>query len=143
MSQKDLMFKIPALFRRYRIVRVRRTRKKSVLQKKKYKEHKESARVLVCALLEKWNEQYQLSWNKVAIRNQSSRWGSCSSKKNLNFSYKIVFLSERLAEYLVVHELCHLKEFNHSQIFWDMVSVTIPDYKERREELRAKDLWVL
>lgn len=138
------MYNLPVFFRRYKIVRLKRKRRKqSIVERELYARHKELARVLVLRLLEKWNMVYQLSWNKVAIRNQSSRWGSCSSKRNLNFSYKIVLLSERLAEYLVVHELCHLKEFNHSQSFWDLVSLTIPDYKERREELRAKDLRAL
>jgi predicted metal-dependent hydrolase len=137
------MFKIPFLLKRYRIVRVRRVRRKTTLEKKAYQEHKESARGLVLHLLEKWNKHYGFSWNKVAIRNQSSRWGSCSSKRNLNFSYKIIFLPERLAEYLVVHELCHLKEFNHSEKFWNIVALAIPDYARRREELRKIDARVL
>ena len=56
--------------------------------------------------------------------------------KNLNFSYKILFLSEDLQDYLIVHELCHLQEFNHAQGFWDLVAETIPEHVQRRRELR-------
>jgi predicted metal-dependent hydrolase len=56
---------------------------------------------------------------------------------NINFNYKIALLPPRLADYIVVHELCHLGEFNHSKAFWDLVAVAIPDYRERRAELRA------
>jgi predicted metal-dependent hydrolase len=98
--------------------------------------HKESARVLVKAKIEQFNAVYEFTVGKIAIRNTVSRWGSCSSKGNLNFNYKIVLLPERLADYIIVHELCHLKEFNHSQKFWDQVARVIPDYEARRAELR-------
>jgi len=72
----------------------------------------------------------------VKIRDQSSRWGSCSWKGNLNFSYKLVLLPEHLADYVVVHELCHLREMNHSPRFWALVSQTVPDYRAKRRELK-------
>lgn len=77
-----------------------------------------------------------ISLNRVMIRNTKSRWGSCSKKGNLNFNYRIVFLPPALADYLVVHELCHLGEFNHSHKFWDLVAKAIPDYKKLQKELR-------
>jgi predicted metal-dependent hydrolase len=73
---------------------------------------------------------------------QKSRWGSCSRKKNLNFNYKLIQLPLELADYIVVHELCHLQEFNHGQGFWNLVGETIPDYKARRDELRKKFIHV-
>ncbi|MGE5392504.1 MAG: M48 family metallopeptidase [Candidatus Saccharibacteria bacterium] len=72
----------------------------------------------------------------VSIRRQKSRWGSCSRKGRLNFNYRIVFLPAEMAEYIAVHELCHLKEFNHSKRFWDLVASILPDHKRIRRTLR-------
>lgn len=85
-----------------------------------------------------FNTKYGYTWNTITVRQQKTRWGSCSRKGNLNFNYKIALLPEHLADYIVVHELCHLEEFNHSPKFWTLVARTIPDYKERRRELRSK-----
>lgn len=105
-----------------------------------YKEHKEVARGLVLRRLEYFNRFYGLSWNTVSIRNQKTRWGSCSKKKNLSFHYKLALVPEELADYVVVHELCHLKEFNHSKKFWELVAKTVPDHQSRRKELRTHQL---
>lgn len=83
-----------------------------------------------------FNQTYGFAWKKIAVKNVSSRWGSCSSKGNIYFNYKLVLLPEHLVDYIVVHELCHLRECNHSVRFWALVEKTIPDYKERRRELR-------
>lgn len=103
---------------------------------KHYTEHKEAARVLILERLEHHNQYYALTWNRVAIRNTKRSWGSCSSLKNLNFSYKILFLPPHLQDYIVVHELCHLQELHHKQSFWDLVAETLPDYKLHMKELR-------
>ncbi len=122
---------------RLRIVRRRRVRrsasKKSIAH---FLLYKEPARALVTSRVEHFKAIYNFKIGKIAIRNQISRWGSCSSKGNLNFNYKIVLLPAHLADYIVVHELCHLKEFNHSQKFWDLVTVGDPEYKRHRAELR-------
>ncbi len=104
--------------------------------KREYKLYKEQARTLALARLNDFNLHYGLAVNRVAIRNQKSRWGSCSKKGNLNFNYKIALLPRKLADYIIVHELCHLKEFNHSPKFWQLVCETLPDYKACRRELR-------
>jgi len=106
---------------------------------KHYVEHKEAARELVAERLQHFNLHYQLSWNRVAIRNQRRCWGSCSSQKNLNFNYKILFLPPHLSDYIIVHELCHLLEMNHGQQFWDLVEQQIPDHQRHRAELRLID----
>ncbi len=117
---------------------VRRKRRKRAKPKntKHYLEHKEAARVLVQAKLAFWNVHYPFPFKRVAIRNSRSRWGSCSANKNLNFNYKILFLPPSLQDYIIVHELCHLKELNHKKVFWDLVGEQIPDYEERIKLLR-------
>jgi predicted metal-dependent hydrolase len=98
--------------------------------------YKEEARELVKERIAVFNKIYGLSPNRITIRNTKSRWGSCSKKGNLNFNYRIVFLPPALADYLVVHELCHLGEFNHSPKFWNLVAKAVPDYKKLQKELR-------
>lgn len=102
---------------------------------KDFKENKQQAYVVAHNKILKFNQFYKYPLEKIFIRNQKTRWGSCSGKKNLNFNYKIAFLPEHLQDYIVVHELCHLKEMNHSQRFWDLVALQIPDYKERRKDI--------
>ncbi|MFH1253371.1 MAG: M48 family metallopeptidase [Candidatus Uhrbacteria bacterium] len=107
---------------------------------KSFKETKVEARDLVIKKLEYFNQFYQFSFKKISIRNQKTRWGSCSRRGNLNFNYKIALLPEKLADYIIVHELCHLKEFNHSQRFWALVAKTVPDCQSLRKELKANGL---
>ena len=97
---------------------------------------RELARNLVENRLSFFNKFYNFKINRVAIKNASTRWGSCSSKRNLNFNYKIIYLRPALADYLLVHELCHLGELNHSKRFWALVKKTIPDYVNINKELR-------
>jgi predicted metal-dependent hydrolase len=80
---------------------------------------------------------YGVTYKNVAIKNITSRWGSCSSKGNLNFNYKIALLTPELADYIIVHELCHLKEMNHGEKFWNLVEEKFPNHKELRRQLRA------
>lgn len=102
-----------------------------------YQNHKEAARSLTLARLEHFNQHYQLTYNRVAIKNTRSRWGSCSSKNNLNFNYRIIFLPPELQDYLIVHELCHLQEMNHGPQFWALVAQTLPQYRQCITQLRA------
>lgn len=84
-----------------------------------------------------FNAHYGFPFNRISIRNQKTRWGSCSKKRNLNFNYRIAILPQRLSDYIIVHELCHLAELNHSLAFWNLVAKTFPDHKNIRRELRA------
>ncbi len=128
---------MPFLFRIFRKQVRKRTPVRSQAQ---YASYKEQARTLVHARLEAFNELYGFTYNRVAIKNQKTMWGSCSKRGNLNFNYRIAFLPPELADYVIVHELCHLKEFNHSQAFWNLVAQTIPDYAVRRRALRTHSL---
>jgi predicted metal-dependent hydrolase len=115
-------------------------RRASPKSQEQFARFKEEARVLVHAQLKRFNEHYHYKLNKIFIKNSRSRWGSCSSKGNLNFNYRIVFLRPELQEYLVVHELCHLGAFNHSPAFWARVAETVPEYKKLRREIRRVSL---
>ena len=103
---------------------------------KEYLRYKEAARELVADRLAHFNNHYGLSWGRVAIRNQRSRWGSCSVKRNLNFNYRIIQLPPELQDYLVVHELCHIKVMNHSRVFWALVAERVPNHAACRRALR-------
>ena len=104
--------------------------------KASYRANIEAARQLVQDGLSRFSAIYPFPFGTVSIRNQRSRWGSCSRQGNLSFNYRVVFLPPRLAEYVIVHELCHLKEFNHSPRFWELVSQAVPEYRECRKRLR-------
>jgi hypothetical protein len=101
-----------------------------------YQKHKEFAREIICARVAYWNEQYQFTYKRIAIKNQRRCWGSCSEHGNLNFNYKIIFLPEELMDYVIVHELCHIAELNHSKVFWSHVAKAVPDYRGKRVHLR-------
>lgn len=102
-----------------------------------YLEHKEAARELAHARLAYFNQFYNFKYGAISIRDQKTRWGSCSRSGNLNFNYKLAVVPECIADYVIVHELCHREEFNHSKKFWELVARTIPNHKEIRKQLRA------
>ena len=105
-----------------------------------YHRYKKSALELVRHRISQYNNFYRFHFRSISIRNQKTRWGSCSSRGNLQFNYQIVFLPIHLADYLIVHELCHLGAMNHSVKFWQLVEKSIPDYALRRKELRTLGL---
>lgn len=78
-----------------------------------------------------------VSYGRITIRNQKTRWGSCSSKGNLNFNCLLMLTSPEIIDYVVVHELCHRKQMNHSAAFWKEVERILPDYKSRVKWLKA------
>ena len=108
--------------------------------KSDFLKHKKGALKLAKRRLEYFNGVYKFKFNKINVRNQKTRWGSCSAKGNINFNYKIALLPERSADYIIVHELCHLGEFNHSRKFWSLVAEAIPDYRQIRSELKQKKI---
>lgn len=77
-----------------------------------------------------------VSYGRVTIRAQRSRWGSCSAKGNLNFNCLLMLVPEPVLDYVIVHELCHRKELNHSPRFWALVAQLVPDHKQRRKWLK-------
>jgi len=104
--------------------------------KKEYNKFKRTARDEVARRLEHFTKFYGFSYRRLSIRNQKSRWGSCSRRGDISINYRILFLPPHLADYILVHEICHLQELNHSKRFWELVGKASPDYRERRKELR-------
>ncbi len=107
---------------------------------KDYFNLKEQALLMAREKVVSFNETYRFKYKDIKIRNQKSRWGSCSKKGTLTFNYRIALLPPEVADYIVVHELCHLKEFNHSQSFWSLVAVTIPNYMNLKKDLHKYSL---
>ena len=78
-----------------------------------------------------------VTYNRISIKNQKTIWGSCSSKGNLNFNYKLYYLDRHLLDYVVIHELAHRRYMNHSKLFWNEVAIYCSDYKECEKTLKA------
>lgn len=103
---------------------------------KEIEQLREQARKLVTARVNHYAPIIGVAYNRITIRTQHTRWGSCSSKGNLNFNCLLAIVPPEVLDYVVVHELCHRKELNHSARFWNEVERIIPDYKTRRKWLK-------
>lgn len=112
-------------------------------ERARYLAHKEKARKLAEERVNYFNTFYTFKVGRISIKNTQTRWGSCSRKGNLNFNYKIALLPPKHADYIIVHELCHLGEFNHSKKFWALVEKTIPDYGIIHNELKKNHLTLI
>jgi predicted metal-dependent hydrolase len=99
---------------------------------------KKNARQIITTLVEHYTQLYQVRYRRIAIKDQRTLWGSCSRSGNLNFNWRITLAPERILHYVVVHEVCHLRELNHSKRFWDLVAQIIPEYKACRKWLRSE-----
>ena len=77
-----------------------------------------------------------VSYDRIRIAGQKTRWGSCSSNKTLSFNWKLMLAPPKVLDYVVVHEVCHLREMNHSPRFWALVESLMPDYKQQRKWLK-------
>jgi len=121
-------------------VNLAKKRKPSILlppsSRREYLARKKEALAIAKEKTKYFGELYSLHPAKISIRNQKTRWGSCSRNGNISLNYRIVHLPEKYLDYVVVHELCHLKEFNHSRKFWDLVATAVPDFKKARKEIR-------
>lgn len=115
-------------------------------------------RLLVQKILKKWltqqgkthlvpwltkvSQQSGLGVNKITIRGQKTRWGSCSSKKNISLNYKLLFLPPALVHYVFIHELCHTQHLNHSNKFWTLVKTHDPEFKCKDDKLLNANQYV-
>lgn len=101
-----------------------------------YHSYRDQALEVVHERLVHFNQAYGFSFGTVRVKRQKTRWGSCSANGNLNFNFKLLFLPEPVRDYVIVHELCHLSQLNHSPRFWNLVAQCVPDYREQRAQLR-------
>lgn len=92
--------------------------------------------------VDEWGKSTQLEFNQVRVKDLKSKWGSCSSLRNINLNWQLVFLEEELIDYVIVHELMHLVEMNHSPRFWALVGQFCPEYKLLRQQLKEKQ-WLV
>ena len=132
--------KLHWIVEKIKILVQRKKHRKTKTLSGEYRSFKKTAYELASSRLDFFNQYYGFTWHNIVIRNQKTRWGSCSSQGNLNFNYKIALLPSHLADYIVVHELCHLSQFNHSKQFWNLVAETVPDYKQCKKELKQYGL---
>ena len=100
------------------------------------KMYREQARLVCTKQAEYYSKMMGVTYGRIAIKNTRTRWGSCSSWENLNFHWKLVLMPPAILDYVVIHELAHRKEMNHSSRFWAEVEKILPDYRERRKWLK-------
>ena len=96
---------------------------------------REKANETLKAKTKEWAEKIGVEFNNIVIKDQKTCWASCSGKKNINYSYRIVKMPLAVQDYLMVHELCHLVHMNHGQEYWQLVAQFSPDYKNHRRWL--------
>ncbi|MBV9576780.1 MAG: M48 family metallopeptidase [Gammaproteobacteria bacterium] len=97
---------------------------------------KKKAQLYLTQSLAYFSEFTQLSYERLTIRDQQTLWGSCTAKKAISLNYKLLLLPKYLADYVIIHELCHTKHLNHSEKFWHLVAQYDPHCKQHRKELR-------
>lgn len=107
---------------------------------KAYEALRARARTLARERLEYFNTFYNFLYTSISIRDQKTRWGSCSKTGSLSFNLRIALLPPELADYVIVHELCHTREHNHSEKFWAQVERSLPNWKLLRKKLHTYSL---
>ena len=100
--------------------------------------YRNQARAVLSGRVEFFARKYGFKVKKIRISLARTRWGSCSLKETLSFTWRLVMAPLEVIDYVVVHELCHLNEMNHSKAFWARVEAILPDYKQRRKWLKDK-----
>jgi len=100
--------------------------------------YKFNAEKIIDPMFDEWTYKTQLFPNKIGYRYAKGRWGSCSYINNISINYKLLQFEKKAIEYVVLHELCHIQEKNHSAKFWDLVSFYMPDYKSVEKTLKSK-----
>lgn len=111
-------------------------KEKSPAQKRLETIYRNGAKEYIPKRVSYFARMLSVSYGTITIRDQKTRWGSCSSKGNLSFNWRLILAPPQVLDYVVVHELCHRKEMNHSKRFWELVESIIPDYAAHRKWLK-------
>lgn len=108
------------------------------LLNKRLQEHwlKQEARRVIEERMKIINKEGRFKFNKIFIRNQKTKWGNCSSNKNISFNWRLIKAPVEVMDYLIIHELVHLEEMNHSKAYWNKVGLLCPYYKEANKWLK-------
>ena len=114
-------------------------KKEEALSECQIRELKKNAKKYFKDKIEYYSKIMGLNYSRMTITSAKTRFGSCSSKGSISFSYRLMLYPESAREYVVVHELAHLREMNHSKDFYAIVERYLPDYKERRKKLKSNN----
>ena len=96
------------------------------------KELRERAKSVLAQRTAYFARQIGVTYGRITVRDQKTRWGSCSQTGNLNFNFRLILAPPEVLDYVVVHELCHRRQMNHSTQFWQEVAQVLPDYRKRK-----------
>lgn len=96
------------------------------------KELRERAKSVLAQRTAYFARQIGVTYGRITVRDQKTRWGSCSQTGNLNFNFRLILAPPEVLDYVVVHELCHRRQMNHSAQFWQEVAQVLPDYRKRK-----------
>ncbi len=118
------------------IVKKLQNTRKSIIDSDKIEFYKEKARKYIPWRVAELAEKNWLTYNVIKITSARTRWGSCTSKKNLNFSFRLILAPKEVIDYVIIHELSHLIHMNHSRRFWTQVAEMMPDYKVHEKWLK-------
>ena len=102
-----------------------------------YRKARELARAVFEQKAALYGRLMEVTYGRITVRDQKTRWGSCSGKGNLNFNWRLILAPEEVLDYVVVHELAHRREMNHSPRFWAVVEAVLPDYRKQRQWLKV------
>lgn len=116
--------------------KVKEDREKPKIEEKIEAEDLERLAKIVEKKIQKYVRLLEVSPNKVRIRDLNYAWGSCSSNRNISINSKLAKKEEKVIEYVVLHEMCHLIYMNHSKQFWNLVEKNMPDYKIYKKKLK-------
>jgi len=120
-----------------KIVLFTRTAESAVIQKILNDWYDKQAKTVISKRVRYYAEQMGEIYGRIIIKSQKKRWGSCSSARNLNFNRRLIMAPPEVLDYVVVHELCHLRQMNHSKEFWKEVEVVLPNYKLHKKWLET------
>ena len=132
----EILNKHQAWIKKHLIISAEKEKRFENLTEEKIKELKKEAKKYFSSKKKEFSKIMGLNYGRITITSAKTRFGSCSSKGNISFSYRLMLYPIPAREYVIVHELCHLVYMNHSRDFYRLISMYLPDYKERKRLLK-------